>query len=230
MRLNPAILPTGIDLQKDPCSGQAFTPATSARTHLILARLCNHFAGAVTAVSSGSEESAVVSDAGCLRRLADRVRPTTQERDGTASQLAGYRNPIPTSSSTRQQNHLSVVTDTDELGSDKGLSQQQGFEREPRAYRSSHRTNTDSLGRRHPQKPARDRTTPVGTGTGTSHRNGPGHDADRADQLGRSPGFLDWGAYEAAIRRWELTLDRPAPHPTEPGRTGRPRLSPLLVE
>jgi len=38
-----------------------------------------------------------------------------------------------------------------------------------------------------------------------------------------------WGAYEPAIRRWEATLRRPAPSPTEPGRTGD-RLSPAFVE
>lgn len=39
----------------------------------------------------------------------------------------------------------------------------------------------------------------------------------------------DWGPYESAIRRWEQALDRPAPAPTEPGKT-RPRLSPRFVE
>lgn len=40
---------------------------------------------------------------------------------------------------------------------------------------------------------------------------------------------VDWGTYEPAIRRWER-LTRPAPSPTEPGRTGQPRLSPRFVE
>lgn len=39
-----------------------------------------------------------------------------------------------------------------------------------------------------------------------------------------------WGDYEPAIRRWERVLGRPAPAPTEPGRTGKPRLSPAFVE
>ena len=39
-----------------------------------------------------------------------------------------------------------------------------------------------------------------------------------------------WGAYGPAIARWELVLGRPAPDPTEPGRNGRPRLSPVFVE
>jgi len=39
-----------------------------------------------------------------------------------------------------------------------------------------------------------------------------------------------WGCYEPAIRRWERTIGRPAPHPTERGRNGRPVLSPVFVE
>lgn len=35
-----------------------------------------------------------------------------------------------------------------------------------------------------------------------------------------------WGRYEAAIRRWEAVLGRPAPEPTEPNRNGNPRLNP----
>lgn len=45
----------------------------------------------------------------------------------------------------------------------------------------------------------------------------------------REPGNIAWGAYEPAIRRWESVLGRPAPRPTEPGRTGE-RLSPAFVE
>lgn len=40
---------------------------------------------------------------------------------------------------------------------------------------------------------------------------------------------VNWGAYEPAIRRWETTIGRAAPDPTEPGRNG-PRLSPAFVE
>lgn len=36
-----------------------------------------------------------------------------------------------------------------------------------------------------------------------------------------------WGDYEPAIHRWEA-LTRPAPPPTEPGRNGKPRLSPAF--
>jgi len=38
-----------------------------------------------------------------------------------------------------------------------------------------------------------------------------------------------WGPYGDAVRRWER-LTRPAPAPTEPGKTGAPRLSPRFVE
>lgn len=41
---------------------------------------------------------------------------------------------------------------------------------------------------------------------------------------------VHWGPYEAAILRWQQVIGRPAPHPTEPGRTGRPRLSSRFVE
>lgn len=39
-----------------------------------------------------------------------------------------------------------------------------------------------------------------------------------------------WGRYAPAIRRWEHTLGRPAPEPTEAGTKGQPRLSPSFVE
>ena len=39
-----------------------------------------------------------------------------------------------------------------------------------------------------------------------------------------------WGAYTSAITRWERITNREAPSPTEPGRTGQPRLSPRFVE
>jgi DNA (cytosine-5)-methyltransferase 1 len=40
-----------------------------------------------------------------------------------------------------------------------------------------------------------------------------------------------WGVYAAAIERWERTLGRPAPDPTQPSlRTGGPQLAPPFVE
>ena len=62
----------------------------------------------------------------------------------------------------------------------------------------------------------------------------PSTDPDLAGSQGRkSAGGRDmssWGDYGPAIARWEAVLGRPAPAPTEPGRTGAPRLSPAFVE
>jgi DNA (cytosine-5)-methyltransferase 1 len=54
----------------------------------------------------------------------------------------------------------------------------------------------------------------------------------RDDATGRSQGScaVDWANYTAAIRRWESILGRPAPDPTESGKSGAPRLSPAFVE
>jgi len=41
---------------------------------------------------------------------------------------------------------------------------------------------------------------------------------------------VDWGIYQAAIRRWENVLGRPAPRPAQPGNHGRPVLAPAFVE
>lgn len=53
------------------------------------------------------------------------------------------------------------------------------------------------------------------------------HHADRRVDPRRR--VLDWGDYAPAIDRWTRVLGRPAPRPTEPGRTGD-RLSPVFVE
>ena len=52
---------------------------------------------------------------------------------------------------------------------------------------------------------------------------------DEHDQLNAAGCVLDWGDYAPAIDRWERVMMRPAPAPTEPGRTGE-RLSPAFVE
>jgi DNA (cytosine-5)-methyltransferase 1 len=52
----------------------------------------------------------------------------------------------------------------------------------------------------------------------------------RAVGRGGGASAVAWGDYEPAIRRWEATLGRPAPAPTEPGRRGQPVLSPDFVE
>jgi DNA (cytosine-5)-methyltransferase 1 len=47
---------------------------------------------------------------------------------------------------------------------------------------------------------------------------------------GTSGSPVQWGDYGPAIARWEHVIGRPAPAPTEPGRTGNPRLAPRFVE
>jgi len=54
-----------------------------------------------------------------------------------------------------------------------------------------------------------------------------GQAAGRLQPVGS--GGTDWGEYAPAIARWEAVTGRPAPRPTEPGRTGE-RLSPAFVE
>ncbi len=51
--------------------------------------------------------------------------------------------------------------------------------------------------------------------------------AERPDELATRPGSLEarFGPYAAAVARWELVLERPAPNPTDDG-----RLNPAFVE
>jgi len=62
--------------------------------------------------------------------------------------------------------------------------------------------------------------------TGLSATSGVTSEAGNADDVKR----VDWGEYEPAIRRWEAVMGRPAPHPVQPGRHGRPVLSTRFVE
>ena len=59
----------------------------------------------------------------------------------------------------------------------------------------------------------------------------PGRARPATAQSGLTPAHsaYPWGAYADAVRRWEHILGRPAPHPTEPGRNGRPRLRPQFT-
>lgn len=71
-------------------------------------------------------------------------------------------------------------------------------------------------------------TDPTGQGphllaVGNPHEDG----SPTARAGGRS---ADWGTYTAAVTRWEQVLGRRAPCPTQPGRHGRPVLSPAFVE
>ena len=52
----------------------------------------------------------------------------------------------------------------------------------------------------------------------------------RPREIAGDRGRTDWGDYGPAIARWEHVIGRPAPAPTEPGRTGTPRLDPRFVE
>lgn len=61
------------------------------------------------------------------------------------------------------------------------------------------------------------------------HREGRQPPSGRGQSVGRDP-EIGWGAYRSAIARWEHVTGRSAPAPTEPGRTGQPRLSPAFVE
>ena len=76
------------------------------------------------------------------------------------------------------------------------------------------------------------RATTADTTSSTRRATQPEHLGTRSDgtaELGERTS-ADWGPYEPAIRRWEHTLGRVAPAPTEPGPRGAPRLSPRFVE
>ena len=62
----------------------------------------------------------------------------------------------------------------------------------------------------------------------TSDTNGAGSHGDGGPDLRTA--VIDWGQYDAAVRRAELALGRSAPAPTEPNRNGNPRLSARFVE
>lgn len=72
--------------------------------------------------------------------------------------------------------------------------------------------------------------TPTAQDSASSSGSNPdwGHGTTLTDAARES--VTDFGPYTPAIRRWEHVLGRPAPSPTEPGREGKPRLSPAFVE
>lgn len=65
-------------------------------------------------------------------------------------------------------------------------------------------------------------------GAGGGDRRRP--DAARAHGMGGGAQLVEWGAYRAAIGRWERILGRPAPAPTVLGKRGGRQLSPRFVE
>jgi DNA (cytosine-5)-methyltransferase 1 len=157
-----------------------------------------------------------------------------RQRDGDA---AGDRSPAPTHP-TRQRRG-------------QGQPEPAHFRRTARPDRDGDPTTSDAAGGREPQQPDRGHDVPVRAWAGAGHRDQPGDPPDRtrptragrtgsgelapanAHDLSADAGSvlgIEWGEYAAAIRRWEALLDRPAPHPTEPGRAGQPRLAPAFVE
>jgi DNA (cytosine-5)-methyltransferase 1 len=55
-------------------------------------------------------------------------------------------------------------------------------------------------------------------------------EAGRATPAGSGEGRIEWGSYQAAIDRHERVFGRPAPRPTQPGRSGGEQLSPHFTE
>ena len=70
--------------------------------------------------------------------------------------------------------------------------------------------------------------TPRATDAEKGGPNQRGSSGDLALPAAIQPGRF--GTYEAAVRRHEVALGMVAPEPTEPGRLGRPRLSPAFTE
>lgn len=68
------------------------------------------------------------------------------------------------------------------------------------------------------------------TGTGTAPPSWTSGAAGGGPATDTDTDTLDWGDYTPAIHRWTAALGRTPPHPTEPGRTGRPRLAAVFVE
>jgi len=72
-------------------------------------------------------------------------------------------------------------------------------------------------------------TDASGAEWGATQSDGVGAAPGSAAELGERAG-VDWGIYTAAIHRWTGVIGRPAPAPTDVGKNGKPRLSPLCVE
>ncbi|MDG4834138.1 hypothetical protein O7627_33275 [Solwaraspora sp. WMMD1047] len=79
--------------------------------------------------------------------------------------------------------------------------------------------------------PARTLPTPRASDARGPGRHGHGGTDLRTTVAGlRQPDTDRWGAYAAAVARWELLLGRPVPEPTQPGQHGKPVLAPPFVE
>lgn len=149
-----------------------------------------------------------------------RLRPptTTVERDvAIVSHAAGERGRQGQREPARLERRLDVVLDGGPLAAHPAHwgepSQPPGGHVGTQPIRSRSRTGRGDAGR-----PSAPRTGHLEPGTPV------------VEPEPRTGSDADWGPYEAAIRRWEHVLGRAAPHPTEPGRHGQPRLSVRFTE
>ncbi|WP_054044536.1 DNA cytosine methyltransferase [Alloactinosynnema sp. L-07] len=110
-----------------------------------------------------------------------------------------------------------VPADATSDGRNEGLSGTAGLQGRPDA----------ALGGHPPAHPA---GAPPGRGQRDRRHLVAVPDAETSSASGVESAPVNWGVYEAAIRRWEAVLGRPTPHPTQPGNHGRPVLAPAFVE
>lgn len=91
----------------------------------------------------------------------------------------------------------------------------------------------------HPPAAAREGAKTLADTGSSTIREYPGRSSEEeawtrgSDRLGDPRGerpATNWGPYEPAIRRWERSLGRVAPAPTELSAKGKPQLSPAFVE
>lgn len=157
------------------------------------------------------------------RTLAGRRGAATPDPDGGGLTLGGD----PDGSQLRQANP-GRLRHVDGLSSDAAnTTSHRRDERLPGATRLQRRPDA-ALGGPPPAHPAgaqpgrrRDRRHLVAVPSG---------DAETHPASGSETASVNWGVYEAAIRRWAAVLGRPTPHPTQPGNHGRPVLAPAFVE
>ena len=111
---------------------------------------------------------------------------------------------------------LVVPADSDVVGSQAGHERPVGSGTEVPVTDGGRRALPDPLGTRRSERRG---TTPGEASGGRPH----------GESHGRGDG-VHWGEYAPAIRRWERTLGRPAPSPTEPNTKGNPRLKAAFAE
>ncbi len=150
--------------------------------------------------------------------VADPVRGQPQRRGGPAI-VAGTPGPATPAPDQWQRNGYAVVGRGGAVG-DPDRLRRQGL----RAPQHGHGAVADPPDpaaadpagqRRHQGQPP---PTPIPRRPDAALRRDPHHHPDTPT--------LSWGRYTDAIQRWEHLLSRPAPPPTEPGRTGRPASAP----